>query len=504
MTLVTGAEKIRGGAMGLFITNDLLPRAISLAGGMGMTSVEGIDHIVARLLQKGDPTGSILRTVDEFEDRFNAYELSDYVRSLYVPGGIPKGQPFRQLPMFGINPDKRIEGLNVFGGYWIVRAAKMGRYLKGPEVKIAANKLEEVQTPVMAVTFGVMLAGGNEIEISAGLPFQMRENIRKLCALESVNYNLDVHHGTDEKKEEFKRYMVHFNPRKYIGRLDHELKEPKITGVASSNVAAKVLTDKKRHPNAIDQLKVELPQKTGGHSTKPRVIAYNKRGEYEYGSKDEIDLSLVRRLTGDIGIPFTLAGGFSTPEAVKEAIEYLGAQSVTVATAFQYCVESGLPQNVKQAIIRQALKGQLDVFNDPDISPTFYAFRVDRNIEGVPSIGNDDIYKDWSTNHRACTIGRLRERTTHKGRLTWICKAEPVEDYARKGGKIEDTEGAGCLCENLLSGIGLGQTHKDGYQVPALYSSGTEQGQDFLPGVLHGRNSYTARDVIEFLVSGLR
>ncbi len=503
MTLVAGAERIRGGAMGLFITNDLLPRAISLTGGMGMTSIEGIDHILARLLQRGDPTGSILRTVDEFEDRFDAHELSDYVRSLYVPGGIPKGQPYRQLPMFGINPDKRIEGLNVFGGYWIVRAAKMGRYLKGPEVKIAANKLEEVQTPVMAVTFGVMLAGGDEIEISAGLPFQMRENIKKLCALESVKYDLTVHHGTDERKEDFKRYMVRFNPKNHIGRLDHDLKEPRITGVASSNFAVKILTDSKRHPNAIDQLKVELPQKTGGHSTKPRDIAYNERGEYQYGPRDEIDLELVIRLTRDIGIPVTLAGGFSTPEAVKGAIE-LGADSVTVATPFQYCMESGLPQNVKRAIINQASKGNLDVYNDPRISPTYYAFRVDRNIEGVPSIGDTDVYEDWSANHRSCTIGRLRERTTHNGRLTWICKAEPVEDYIRKGGKTEDTVGAGCLCENLLSAIDLGQTHKDGYEVPPLYSSGTEQGQYFLPEVLRGRNSYTAKDVVEFLVSGLR
>ncbi|MDP3973997.1 MAG: hypothetical protein Q8P92_04145 [Candidatus Daviesbacteria bacterium] len=501
MTLVAGAERIRGGAMGLFITNDLLPRAISLAGGMGMTSVEGIDHIVARLLQRGDPTNSILRTVDEFEDRFDAHELSDYVRSLYVPGGIPKGQPFRQLPMFGTNPDKRIEGLNVFAGYWIVRAAKMGRYLKGPEVKIAANKLEEVQTTVMAVTFGEMLADVDEIEISAGLPFQMRENIRKLCALESVNYNLDVHHGTDEKSEQFKRHVVRFNPRKHIGRLDHELKEPRITGVASSNIAARVLTDQNRHPNAIDQLKIELPQKTGGHSTKPRKIDYNERGEYKYGPKDEIDLELVRGLTGKMGIPFTLAGGFSTPEAVKEAIE-LGAQSATVATPFQYCEESGLPQNVKRAIINQILKGNMDVFIDPKISPTYYAFRVDRNIEGVPSIGDVDIYEDWSANHRSCTIGRLRERTTHKGRLTWICKAEPVEDYLRKGGKIEDTVGAGCLCENLLSAVDLGQTHKDGYEVPPLYSSGTEV--SFLPRILNGRKSYTAKNVVEFLVSGLR
>lgn len=504
MTQLEGAERIRGGAMGLFITNDLLPRAISLAGGMGMTSVEGIDHIVARLLQRGDPTNSILRTVDEFENRFDAHELAEYVRSLYVPGGIPKSQPYRQLPMYGNNPDKRIEGLTVFSGYWIVRAAKMGRYLKGPEVKIAANKLEEVQTPVMAVTFGVMLAGGDEIEISAGLPFQMRENIRKLCALEPVKYNLDVHHGTDEKRDQIARHIVRFNPRKHIGRLDHKLKEPKITGVASSNVAVRVLTDKNRHPNAIDQLKVELPQKTGGHSTKPRDIAYNERGEYAYGPRDEIDLELVRKLTKEFGIPFTLAGGYSTPEEIKEAIENQGAQSVTVATAFQYCVESGLPQQVKQAIISQALKGNLDVYTDPNISPTGYAFRVVRNIEGIPSIGDANVYKKWDENYRDCTIGRLRERITRNGRLDWKCKAEPVEDYVRKGGKKEDTEGAGCLCENLLSGIGLGQTHKDGYQVPALYSSGTEQGQNFLPEVLHGRNSYTARDVIEFLVSGLR
>lgn len=186
---------------------------------------------------------------------------------------------------------------------------------------------------------------------------------------------------------------------------------------------------------------------------------------------------------------------------MKEAID-LGADSVTVASAFQYCVESGLPQQAKQAIIKQVLKGHLDVYNDPRISPTGYAFRVLRNVEGLPSIGDADIYKEWSEHHRDCTTGRLRERITRNGRLDWRCKAEPVEDYIRKGGKIEDTIGAGCLCEMLLAAVDLGQVNKDGYQIPALYSAGTEL--DFLPRVLNGRKSYTAKDLIEFLVSELR
>lgn len=517
MQTIENAHRIRVGAMGLGITDDFLARSVELAGGRGVTSLEGVDHILARSLQDGDPTGSIMRVIDEFERRFQAHELADYARSFYIEGG--KTTPgYRKLPMFGNNPSKGIEGLSVLGGYWIVRTAKVGRFLQGPEVKIAANKLEEVQTPIPSVVFGGMLAGLDEIEISAGLPFQIRGMVNALCGLESVKYKLDVHSGSSESRDSRNAgHFVRFNPRRHIGRLDGELKPPKITGVASSNVAIRFLTDQTRHPNAIDQLKVEFPEETGGHSTKPRDIVYNKAGEYQYGPKDKIDLKLARKLTDANGIQLTVAGGYSTPEDVKYVIEEIGADSVTVATIFQYCRESGLPRRKKDAIIAAALSDNIRIFNDPRISPTGYAFRVVSKVPGILSIGDPEVYEEWNRTdpndidsnniprdlHKECTMGRLRERFIRNGRLAWRCKSEPVRDFVRKGGKEEATHGAGCACEMLMEPIDLGQIHDDGYVIPGLYSAGAKIGFLGDSRLMRGRTSYSARDTIQYLVSAL-
>jgi nitronate monooxygenase len=69
----------------------------------------------------------------------------------------------------------------------------------------------------------------------------------------------------------------------------------------------------------------------------------------------------------------------------------------------------------------------------------------------------------------------------------------------KKGGKLEDTIGRKCLCNALMSNIGLGQTQKCGSLELPLVTAGDDliELRRFLKP---GRTSYTAREVVESLM----
>jgi len=78
------------------------------------------------------------------------------------------------------------------------------------------------------------------------------------------------------------------------------------------------------------------------------------------------------------------------------------------------------------------------------------------------------------------------------------CSAEPVDHFVKKGGKIEDTVGRGCLCNNLSAAAGYGQRRKDGsVELPVITSGDilTEIGALIPPGA----TGYSAKDVIAYL-----
>jgi NAD(P)H-dependent flavin oxidoreductase YrpB (nitropropane dioxygenase family) len=136
----------------------------------------------------------------------------------------------------------------------------------------------------------------------------------------------------------------------------------------------------------------------------------------------------------------------------------------------------------------------VDVFTDPRASPTGYPFKVVR-------WSNDPAAASSEPRARVCDLGGLRvpyERPD--GRLGYRCPAEPVDAYVEKGGSVEATVGRRCLCNALMANIGLPQVRADGRQEPPLLTSG----DDLLAigNFLRGRSSYTAADVIDYLLEG--
>ena len=85
----------------------------------------------------------------------------------------------------------------------------------------------------------------------------------------------------------------------------------------------------------------------GGHNAPPRAKNHvDENGEAVY---NELDIPNLEKILGS-GSPFWLAGGFATPEKVKEAISY-GAQGVQVGSLFALAQESGFTDENRSGIL---------------------------------------------------------------------------------------------------------------------------------------------------------
>jgi len=183
-----------------------------------------------------------------------------------------------------------------------------------------------------------------------------------------------------------------------------------------------------------------------------------------YGPRDTVDLAAV----GKLGLPFWLAGGYGTPQRLREALAH-GAAGVQVGTAFALCSESALVPEMRLALVRKALTGDTSIFTDPKASPTGFPFKV-ANLAGTFS--DDDIYRK---RHRLCDLGFLREAyVLADGSIGYRCPAEPEAAFVAKGGRMEDTVDRKCLCNALLANIGMPQILADGSRELCLITLGDD------------------------------
>lgn len=210
-----------------------------------------------------------------------------------------------------------------------------------------------------------------------------------------------------------------------------------------------------------------------------------------YGERDAIDLAKIREL----GAPFWLAGGYGSAAKVREALE-AGATGVQVGTAFAFTRESGLRDDLKQALIEKAQRHEAEIFTDPLASPTGFPFKVAR-LEGTCS--KDAIY---AARPPVCDLGFLRELyRDDDGKIAYRCPAEPLSVYVAKGGRAEDAAGRKCLCNALMANIGHQQVRCGRHVEPPLVTAGDDLTEiaRFLPA---GAVSYGAADVLEALLDG--
>ena len=236
----------------------------------------------------------------------------------------------------------------------------------------------------------------------------------------------------------------------------------------------------------IDGFIIEGPT-AGGHNAPPRGDArLNERGEPIYGERDVVDLAKIREL----GLPFWVAGGAGRPGRLAAARE-AGAAGIQVGTLFAFADESGLALALKQSVLRHAARGEVAVRTDPRASPTGYPFKL---VTGIDTPTQD------TTRARECDLGYLRVAyVTPDGSTGYRCASEPVEDYIRKGGRLDDTVGRLCLCNGLLATVGHPQARSGGEVERPLVTSGDDLLR--LQSFLAGRTGYSASDVLDYLLA---
>ena len=216
-------------------------------------------------------------------------------------------------------------------------------------------------------------------------------------------------------------------------------------------------------------------------------------GHAIYGARDAVDLAQMRALE----LPFWLAGSYGTPEGVAAALEE-GAAGVQVGTAFAFCKESGLRDDIKRPVLTMSRSGTVDVLTDSTASPTGFPFKV-LQLDG--SLSETSVY---NRRERICDLGFLRQAYRRPdGGIGWRCPGEPVESYLRKGGQCADTVNRKCVCNALIANVGMAQIRSGrGPEMP-LVTCGNEASNIARFARADGADSYTARDVIDYLLSGV-
>jgi nitronate monooxygenase len=418
------------GGLGVAVSSWKLARAVARLGQLGVVSGTAMDQVFARRLQDGDEGGNMRRGLEGFPFR----KMAERVWNKYfIPGGKAPDQPYRQLPMHNRDgPVERCE-LCIVANYVEVALAR-----EGHENPVGVNYLEKVQIPHLPSLYGAMLAGAGYVLMGAGIPLRIPGALDALAQHQPAAYAMHVAGG--EKAE---NATVTFTPKEFMEGDLPPLRRPYFLAIIASNTLATTMV--KKANGRVDGFVVEGPT-AGGHNAPPRGKApLSEAGEPVYGERDEVDLGKLKEL----GLPFWLAGGYGTPEGLREALA-AGAAGVQVGTPFALCEESALREDYKRAILASVLAGEMKVFTDPLASPTGFPFKT------VPLKGTVAEAEVYAERPRICDLGYLREAY----RLPSVCRRT----------------------RSHLPGEGWGRRENDRPQVPVQRAAGQHR-----PGADSGR-----------------
>ena len=434
------------GGMGVGVSSLQLASAVARTGQLGVVSGTALDVVLARRLQDGDPTGM-------FRDALAALPLPGLAERVmgrwFIEGGKSPGQPYSPTPRLGLRGNHHGDELAVAGNFVEVWLAK-----RGHDGVVGINFLEKIQMATPPAAYGAMLAGVDYVLMGAGIPREIPKLLDELAAARPGSLGVEVAGG--------QTHRATFDPASIPGGADLRLRRPSFLAIVSAHVLATYLC--REDSTRPDGFVVEGPS-AGGHNAPPRGrLVLDDAGEPVYGPRDAADLKAMVKL----GLPFWLAGGYGAPERVRQALAY-GAAGVQVGTLFALSRESGLAPHLRDALLDGLRVDTLRVRTDPYASPTGFPFKV---AQIADTLSDSDVYE---ARPRLCDLGYLRQPFERPGGgIGYRCPAEPIDVFVRKGGTAEEAEGAKCLCNALVSNVGMGQHRKDGYDEPAIVTLGSD------------------------------
>lgn len=456
--------KLVQGGMGVGISNYRLVNAVALAAErqrkpvLGTVSGVGLSVSFVNRMRRGDQ--GLLTAVQSFPVPEIAQEMVKRYwkneRNVLPP-----------KPEVVINGSK--EGKDLFTKVTVIaNYAEVWQAKQGHNQPIAINYLEKVQPGRLYELLGAMLGGVDGVAMGAGVAYQTPRILDDYAAGKPSAYKIEV---TGAGREGFK---VEFNPAKIFGE-NIELSRPNFFGIVSTMLAVKGLL--RMVESEVNGFIIEGPS-AGGHNASPRkdgkVVVDPNSDIPVYGAKDMLDLNEMRELN----IPFWLAGGMASPEALQQAIVD-GAAGVQVGSIFALSNESGMREDIKREVRRRGFNNSLTVTPSIKTSPTGFPFNV---VHLAGSLSNPDVYNE---RERECLYGFLRESyKTPEGKIASRCPAD-----------VGGVEGARCICSGLGATVNMD---------PGIYYIVTlGQNNDYLAkGKLMKRpnDSYTASDVIEYML----
>jgi NAD(P)H-dependent flavin oxidoreductase YrpB (nitropropane dioxygenase family) len=402
---------------------------------------------------------------------------SETLRRFFKPEGRVEGEPYALVPMYRHAVDGFKNQLTVLANFVEVWLATEGH--DGP---VGINFLAKIQMPTLSSLYGAMLAGVDFVLMGAGIPQDIPGALDSLAEHEPTSIRFHVQ-GAGNGEED----RLHFDPKDVWDEKPLPLKRPKFLPIIASNSLATMLARKAN--GRIDGFVVE-GHTAGGHNAPPRgEKRLDDRGEPIYGERDKVDL---KKLAG-LGLPFWTAGGTGHPGQIREVKE-AGGNGIQVGTLFAYCRESGLVEGLKRTVLELCRREEVEIQTADLASPTGFPFKL---VGVQSSLTCPEVY---SQRKRVCDLGYLRiPFRMEDGKMGYRCPAEPVKTFVAKGGSEEETVGRQCLCNALLANVGHAQPRSEGYEEMPLLTSGDDL--KTLARFLNGRDSYSAQDVIEYLLS---
>ena len=425
--LVDGMPRLIQAGMGVRISGARLANAASRLGALGVVSGAALRHVVIEEIRAGNE--EVLRIAKRFP-------VSRYVDDLlaWAPGG-PKWS--RPAPVDEVDPARAglPQRLSTIAAFVEVMRAK-----EGHQGKVGVNVMWKCTLTVLPTILGAMLAGSDALLCGAGVPIELPDILRRFQAAEKVAYRPLTGTGTN----------VSFDASEDgFGPLLASIPTPRMIPILSNYAFPRRILDVwEREQGGVRPFAFVLEDhRAGGHNAPPR----NKES---FGEKDDLTGYFDKVVA--TGSPVYVAGSFPSGGSRQDFLEWTsrGAYGIQVGSRFALCEESGLRDDLKDALIATNATGETRVTTAKCTSPTGYPFKV---VAMPGTLTEPEVYaaRQRVCDKRYLVQSHFEEQPDGTARETYICPAMPETQFVALGGDAAETPERVCLCNALLSTAGF-------------------------------------------------